>query len=278
MREMLQERSGLITQISRIPIERITTNPYQPRKVFDEDALQELASSIKEYGVIQPITVRRNFLGGYELISGERRLRASKLAGKTDIPCIVVDADENDSAIIALLENLQRADLTFMEEAEAIMHLVQEHKYTQEQIAQKLGKSQSAIANKIRILKLPESAKQIIKENGLTERHARALLRVPDEQLQSKILKTVCEKQLNVTQTDLLIDRTLDRLASPTNEKEGRIKGVVELRMFLNTVNKAIDVVKKAGVPVIAQKKDKGDCIEYVIKIPRNKTHIATTL
>lgn len=278
MREMLQERSGLITQISRIPIERITTNPYQPRKVFDEDALQELASSIKEYGVIQPVTVRRNFLGGYELISGERRLRASKLAGKTDIPCIVVDADENDSAIIALLENLQRADLTFMEEAEAIMHLVQEHKYTQEQIAQKLGKSQSAIANKIRILKLPESAKQIIKENGLTERHARALLRVPDEQLQSKILKTVCEKQLNVTQTDLLIDRTLDRLASPTNEKEGRIKGVVELRMFLNTVNKAIDVVKKAGVPVIAQKKDKGDCIEYVIKIPRNKTHIATTL
>lgn len=278
MREMLQERSGTVTQITQIPISKITTNPYQPRKVFEPGQLDELAMSIKEYGVIQPITVRKNFIGGYELISGERRLRASRLAGKEMIPCIIIDADENDSAIIALLENLQRADLTYMEEAEAIAHLVQEHKYTQEQIAKKLGKSQSAIANKIRLLKLSEPAKKMILENNLTERHARALLRVADEQLQQKILKMVCEKQLNVTQTEALIDRTLERLASPTNEKEGRIKGIVELRMFLNTVNKAIDVVKRAGVPISTQKKDRGDCIEYVIKIPRDKTRIATTL
>ncbi|MBQ7039008.1 MAG: ParB/RepB/Spo0J family partition protein [Clostridia bacterium] len=264
-------------QITRIPITQITTNPYQPRKVFSPEQLSELAASIKEYGVIQPVTVRRNFLGGYELISGERRLRASHLAGKEDVPCIIIDADENDSAIIALLENLQRADLTFMEEAEAIYHLVQEHKYTQEQLALKLGKSQSAIANKIRLLRLSDSVKAQIAQNNLTERHARALLRVQDEQLQQKILKIVCEKQLNVTQTDLLIDKTLQKLASPTNEKEGRIRGVVELRMFLNTVNKAIDVVKKAGVPISAQKKDKGDCIEYVIKIPRDKTHVQIT-
>ena len=278
MREMLQERSGAVMQITRVPISKITTNPYQPRKTFEAEQLSELAASIKEYGVIQPITVRRNFLGGFELISGERRLRASHLAGKDDIPCIIIDADENDSAFIALIENLQRADLTFMEEAEAIYHLIKEHKYTQEQLAQKLGKSQSAIANKIRILKLPENVKAVILKNKLTERHARALLRVQDEQLQQKILKIVCEKQLNVTQTDLLIDKTLERIASPTSEKEGKIKGVVELRMFLNTVNKAIDVVKKAGVPISAQKKDKGDCIEYVIKIPREKRHIATTL
>ena len=277
MREMLQERSGSVMQITRIPITQITTNPYQPRKVFSPEQLSELAASIKEYGVIQPVTVRRNFLGGYELISGERRLRASHLAGKEDVPCIIIDADENDSAIIALLENLQRADLTFMEEAEAIYHLVQEHKYTQEQLALKLGKSQSAIANKIRLLRLSDSVKAQIAQNNLTERHARALLRVQDEQLQQKILKIVCEKQLNVTQTDLLIDKTLQKLASPTNEKEGRIRGVVELRMFLNTVNKAIDVVKKAGVPISAQKKDKGDCIEYVIKIPRDKTHVQIT-
>lgn len=278
MREMLQEKSGGVTQITKIPIASITTNPYQPRKVFSTEQLEELASSIREYGVIQPITVRKNFIGGYELISGERRLRASRLAGKTDIPCIIIDADENDSAVIALLENLQRADLTFMEEAEAIAHLVQEHKYTQEQLARKLGKSQSAIANKIRLLKLPEETKKIISDNSLTERHARALLRVQDEHLQSKILRIVCEKQLNVTQTDLLIDKTLERLASPTNEKEGRVRGVIELRMFINTVNKAIDVVKRAGVPISAQKKDKGDCIEYVIKIPRNKSHMTTSL
>ena len=278
MREMLQEKSGGVTQITKIPIASITTNPYQPRKTFSPEQLEELASSIREYGVIQPITVRKNFIGGYELISGERRLRASRIAGKTDIPCIIIDADENDSAVIALLENLQRADLTFMEEAEAIAHLVQEHKYTQEQLAKKLGKSQSAIANKIRLLRLPDEAKKIITENSLTERHARALLRVQDEHLQSKILKIVCEKQLNVTQTDLLIDKTLERLASPTNEKEGRVRGVIELRMFINTVNKAIDVVKRAGVPISAQKKDKGDCIEYIIKIPRNKSHLTTSL
>lgn len=277
MREMLQERSGSVMQITRIPITQITTNPYQPRKIFSPEQLSELASSIKEYGVIQPITVRRNFLGGYELISGERRLRASHLAGKEDVPCIIIDADENDSAIIALLENLQRTDLTFMEEAEAIYHLVQEHKYTQEQLAQKLGKSQSAIANKIRLLRLPDSIKRIISEHNLTERHARALLRVQDEQLQQKILKIVCDKQLNVTQTDMLIDRMLEKLASPTNEKEGRIRGVVELRVFLNTVNKAIDTVKKAGVQISAQKKDRGDCIEYVIKIPRDKAHVQLT-
>ena len=277
MREMLQERSGSVMQITRIPITQITTNPYQPRKIFSPDQLSELAASIKEYGVIQPVTVRRNFLGGYELISGERRLRASHLAGKEDIPCIIIDADENDSAFIALLENLQRADLTFMEEAEAIYNLIKEHKYTQEQIAQKLGKSQSAVANKIRLLRLSDTVKAQIAEYRLTERHARALLRVQDEQVQQKILKIVCEKQLNVTQTDLLIDKTLEKLASPTNEKEGRIKGVVELRMFLNTVNKAIEVVKKAGVPVLAQKKDRGDCIEYVIKIPRDKTHVHIT-
>ena len=201
-----------------------------------------------------------------------------KLAGKEMIPCIIVDADENDSAIIALLENLQRADLTFMEEAEAIFHLVQEHKYTQEQIARKLGKSQSAVANKIRLLKLPTEARKMIQDNGLTERHARALLRIADEQLQLKILKIVCEKQLNVTQTEMLIERTLERLSAPKNEKEGRIKGIVELRMFLNTVNKAIDVVKRAGVPILTQKKDRGDCIEYVIKIPRDRTRITTTL
>ncbi len=274
MKEALKIDEENITQVIQIQVDKITLNPYQPRKVFEPCQLEELAQSIREYGVIQPITVRKNFIGGYELISGERRLRASKLAGNEYIPSIVIHADENDSAIIALLENLQRTDLTFMEEAEAICHLVEEHKYTQEQIAKKLGKSQSAIANKLRLLKLPPMVKKIIGDNNLTERHARALLRIPDEQLQLKVLKVVCENNMNVAQTDALIDRTIERISSPGKPKEGKIKGVVQLRMFLNTVNKAVDVIKKAGVHVETSKKEKESFIEYVIKIPKDRENI----
>ena len=274
VKEVLKAEVGEYGSILQIRVDKITLNPYQPRKIFEMEQLEELAQSIKEYGVIQPITVRKNFIGGYELISGERRLRASKLAGLSTVPCIVIDADENDSAIIALLENLQRADLTFLEEAEAISHLVEEHKYTQEQLAKKLGKSQSAIANKLRLLRLPPIIKRIIADNALTERHARALLRIPDEQLQLKVVKAICENHLNVAQTDTLIDKTIKRATNPHAVHDGKIRGVVELRMFLNTVNKAVDVVKKAGVQIETYKREKDDLIEYIIKIPKNSEKI----
>lgn len=260
-----EKEYGKIVELS---VDRITVNPYQPRKNFDREALLELSRSISEFGVIQPITVRDNLIGGYELIFGERRLRASKLAGLSRIPAIIIEADENESAIIAMLENLQRSDLSFLEEADAIYHLIEEHKFTQETLAKKLGKSQSAIANKLRLLKLSPEMKKIITEHKLTERHARAVLRLPIDELRVKALKDILRYNYNVVQTDEMVDKMLSKMGGE-KKQGGRIKGVVQLRTFINTINKAVDVVKKAGVDVEAEKKDKEGFVEYVIKIPK---------
>lgn len=269
---LLNER--IVNNVIEVPIDKISLNPYQPRKVFDSDAISELAKSIKEYGVIQPITVRKNFIGGYELVSGERRLKASRLINKTHMPCIVIDVTENDSAVIALLENLQRKDLTYWEEAEAMQHLILDHKYTQEELATKLGKSQSAVANRLRILKLPESVKNILQENNLTERHARAILKVHDENAQLKILKQVCDSDLNVAKTEEMVSKTIEKVEAERVKESGKMMGVVHLRMFINTINKAVDVVQKAGVMVEASKKENKNFIEYLIKIPCDKEQL----
>ncbi len=267
----------VVNNVVEIPIDKISLNPYQPRKNFDSDAISELAKSIKQYGVIQPITVRRNFIGGYELVSGERRLKASRLINCTHMPCIVIDVTENDSAVIALLENLQRADLSYWEEAEAMQHLICDHKYTQEELAEKLGKSQSSIANRLRILKLPESVREALKENNLTERHARALLKVHDEHTQLKILKQVCENEYNVAKTEELVEKAIEKVEEEHTRESGKMMGVVHLRMFINTINKAVDVVQKAGVMVEASKKENKNFIEYLIKIPCDKEKLKIT-
>jgi len=264
----------IVNSVVEIPIDKISLNPYQPRKNFDSDAISELAKSIKQYGVIQPITVRKNFIGGYELVSGERRLKAARLINCTHMPCIVIDVTENDSAVIALLENLQRADLSFWEEAEAMQHLVCDHKYTQEELAEKLGKSQSAVANRLRILKLPESVKEILIEKALTERHARALLKVHDEHTQLKILKQICENDYNVAKTEELVAKAIEKVEKERTKESGKMMGVVHLRMFINTINKAVDVVQKAGVMVEASKKENKNFIEYLIKIPCDKDQL----
>lgn len=264
----------IVNNVIEVPIDKISLNPYQPRKIFDSDAISELAKSIKEYGVIQPITVRKNFIGGYELVSGERRLKASRLINKTHMPCIVIDVTENDSAVIALLENLQRKDLTYWEEAEAMQHLVLDHKYTQEELAVKLGKSQSAVANRLRILKLPESVKEILQENSLTERHARAILKVHDENTQIKILKQVADQELNVAKTEELVAKAIEKVEEQRSRESGKVMGVVHLRMFINTINKAVDVVQKAGVMVETSKKENKNFIEYLIKIPCDKEQL----
>lgn len=273
---MNQEFSNeeIVNSVIRVSIDKISLNPYQPRKTFEPVAISELAQSIREFGVIQPITVRRNCIGGFELISGERRLKASKIAGMKSIPCIVIDANENDSAVIALLENLQRADLSFLEEADALSHLVQEHQYTQEQLAMRLGKSQSAIANKLRLLRLSPNVKKIITDNHLTERHARALLRIQDENLQIKLLKIICDNHYNVVQTDELVDRTVEKLSSKNNKFRGSVKGAIHLRVFVNTITKAVDAIKKTGVKVETVKNEHEDFIEYLIKIPKKREEI----
>lgn len=261
------EKTEQIGTIIQIPVDKISLNPYQPRKIFDPIAISELSQSIKEYGVIQPITIRESFVGGYELVSGERRLRATKAAGLTKIPCIVINVSEDDSAIIALLENLQRADLTFLEEADALSHLVEEHNYTQEELAKKLGKSQSAIANKLRLLKLSNEVKKIVAENNLTERHARALLKLKDTKSQLKILKSICLHHLNVTQTEALVEKEL--LDENKKTPEVRIKNVMQIRMLVNSINKALETVKKSGLNVETTKNESENFVEYLIRIPR---------
>lgn len=269
------EKKEDVRNITYIGIDHVRPNPYQPRKQFNKAALEELCESIKQYGVLQPINVRRMTSNSYELVAGERRLRAAMMAGLKEIPAIVVNIDDNDSAVIALIENLQREDLSYMEEAEGYNNLITEHHFTQEELAQKIGKSQSTIANKIRLLKLPPLVKKILSDNNLTERHARALLKLHDEQLQLKVLKHVCEKGLNVKRTEELVERAIHKYTRDESSRTGEKKctrAIKDIRIFVNTVRQAIDLMKKSGVNARAAQLDRGDYIEFIVRIPKKNT------
>jgi len=261
-------------QIVNLPIDLIKPNPYQPRKYFSDMSLEELSQSIKNYGLLQPISVRKISENHYELIAGERRLRASKLAGLTTIPAIIVDAVDEDSAVLSLIENLQRENLNFFEEAEGYHSLLNDHKITQEELAKRLGKSQSTIANKLRLLKLSDKIKKLILEHNLTERHARALLRIPEEEIQEKVLKQIIEKNLNVKETEELIEGLLQKLTLKKEEKEQKrklLKIYKDIRIFINTVKQAVNIMNKSGIGAELQQVDGEDYIEFVIKIPKYK-------
>ena len=256
------------SNVKQIPIKMITANPNQPRRIFGVENLKELSDSIKVYGVIQPITVRKLSNGNFELISGERRVRASIMAGLLRIPAIVVAVGNIDSALVALIENVQRCDLSFLEEATAYNRLLTEYGYTQEQLAIKLGKNQSTIANKVRLLKLPEAIRIMIAENHLTERHARALLRLGDSDMQMKVLTEILEKCLNVKQTDDLIDKILNGTTKQNNTVSQNVVPVIkDIRIFNNTVKKAVVIMKQNGVKTESREKEFPDRYEYHIKI-----------
>ena len=266
------ERKEDLKNITYINIDCIRPNPYQPRKQFNKAALEELCESIKQYGVIQPINVRKISSNAYELVAGERRLRAAKMAELNEMPAIIINIDDNNSAVMALIENLQREDLSYMEEAEGYHNLITEHGFTQEELAQKIGKSQSTIANKIRLLKLPPLVKKILADNNLTERHARALLKLHDEQLQLKVLKHVCEKNMNVKKTEELVDRAIERYTREAKEGGSERKftrAIKDIRIFVNTIKQAIDLMKKSGVNVKAAQFDRGEYVEFVVRIPK---------
>ncbi len=257
-------------EIKYIPIGSIRPNPYQPRKNFNKKSLEELSQSIKSFGLIQPISVRKLQNGNYELIAGERRLRASELAELEEIPAIIVEYRDNESAMMALIENLQREDLNFIEEAEGYYNLIVDHGFTQQQLAEKMGKSQSTIANKLRLLKLPEDIKKKLLENNLTERHGRALLKLPGDDLKREILDKIIKNELNVSKTENLVDEILNDLTKDEKKEQKRnVRGLISTRIYLNTIKNAYTAIKESGVEAEYLEKDKGEYVEVTIKIPK---------
>jgi len=249
-----------------LPIHTIHPNPGQPRKTFDAAGLQELASSILQYGVLQPLTVRRRE-HGYELVAGERRLRAARLAGLTEVPCIVMALDEEQSGMLALVENLQRRDLDFIEEAEGLARLMRVYGLSQEQAAMRVGKSQSAVANKLRILRHSPKILEALRSHNLSERHARALLKLPTEQERLDALRIIVDRELNVAKTEQYIDRLLEK-----NDRSPRpLKGFVlrDVRVFLNTVTHNLEIIRSAGIRADCGQEETDEEIVLTIRIPK---------
>ncbi len=257
-----KERESM--KVVSLPIHSIFPNPAQPRKYFDSISLEELTASIEEFGVLQPISVRR-VRGGYEIIAGERRFRAAENAGLDTIPAIIMNIDEKKSALLALLENLQRDDLSFFEVAESYQNLIKSQGFTQEEIAKKLGKSQSNIANKLRLLRLYPRTRRLILEYSLSERHARALLHLTDEEAQLLAVRTINEKKLNVAQSEELIK---DMLKSNVPSKQKlRFKSFQDIRVFTNTIKRALDIMRDGGVDADMETNSFDWGIEYIIKV-----------
>lgn len=255
-------------QLRRVKVSQISRNPNQPRKYFDPEAISQLADSIRQYGVLNPLTVRRTG-EGYELIAGERRLRAARQAGMIEVPCIVMSATEQDSSALALVENLQRRDLDFFEEAWGFKKLIDTFGLTQEEAARKVGKTQSAVANKLRLLKLSQKNMQMILDGGLTERHARALLRLPEEEDRLAATAHIIEHQFNVSRTEQYIDQLLEE--PKPEDKRTVLRLIKDVRFFLNTVDKAVGVMKNSGVDAKVEREEQEDGLLVHIMIPNCK-------
>lgn len=260
----LASKAATIGQIVAVDVSLISPNPAQPRKSFDSAELQSLADSIRENGLLQPLTVRKRERS-YELISGERRLRAIKLAGLAKAPCIVVETTQRQSAVLALLENIQREDLNYFEEAAALQNLMVEWGVSQQELGMRLGKAQSTIANKLRLLKYEPKTRQRMLELGLNERQARALLRLEHPEQLAAAMEAVSRRGCNATQTDRYVDGLLAGAQKPTRVSRPIVKDV---RLFFNTINHAIRVMKQSGIPASTEKIEREDCIEYIVKIP----------
>ena len=256
-------------EVQRIATEKLLPNPYQPRKQFKSEDLLSLAESIKENGILQPLLARRiNNSDYYEIIAGERRLRAAILANLATVPCLIVDCDYEESAVYSIIENIQRSDLSFFEEAQAISQMQNHFGMTQEQIAKRLGKSQSALSNKLRLLKLPADVRYFIEKEGLTERHARALLKLESEKQMWTALNLIKDKGWNVQQTEEYINSVTNKAVKP--HKNNIVKIFKDVRIFVNTVNKAINTMKEAGIPAESNKTETDDYIEFFVRIPKN--------
>ena len=264
---MKQQRVKSTAEIYNIPQAMIVPNPNQPRKRFDYDELENLAQSIRENGILQPITVRKREDKKYELVSGERRLRAARLVGMVKIPSIVINIDDKNSAMFSIIENLQRQSLNFFEEAEAIEKLVGEYAMSREEVAQKLGLAPSTVSNKLRILRLPEEMRFELAKAGLTESHARALLMLEDDNQRARALSIIVDRHLNVAESERMINQMINR----NNRSRNPLRGIRDVRLFINTLNHAVDTIRRAGVEADAARSETEEYIEYVVRIPKSE-------
>lgn len=256
-------------EITYVQTQKLLPNPYQPRRKFESEDMLSLAQSIKENGILQPLLIRRiNNSDYFEVVAGERRLRAAILANIAEVPCIEVDCDYEESAVFSILENVQRSDLTFFEEAAAMGQLINHFGMTQAEVAKRLSKSQPALSNKLRLLKLPVDVRYFIEKEGLTERHARALLRLESEKDIWTALNVIKERGLNVEQTERYIDSMTNKKAKP---KKNKTKVFKDVRIFVNTVNRAIETMKASGINAVSNKTETDDYIEFKVTIPKSK-------
>lgn len=255
-----------INRVVALPVESIRPNPHQPRRQFDPAAIDELARSIAANGLLQPISVRPGEKGEYQLISGERRLLAYQSLGQQTIPAIVLELTTRDSAVLALVENLHRADLSFLEEAQAIASLMENLHLTQQQAARLLCRSQPAVANKLRLLRLPEKACQILQQAGLTERHARALLALSSEDEMCSAARHMADRKMNVAQAEAYVQN----LTAKPKRSAGNTFVVRDVRLLFNTISQAVEVIRQSGFVVEARQTEDEEYINYLVRVPRS--------
>lgn len=258
-----------INKVIQIPIDDIVPNPHQPRTEFDHADISSLAESIKQNGILQPLTLRKSDTK-YELIAGERRLRAAKLVGLEYVPGIVLEVSDRASAVLALVENIQRQDLSFFDEANAIEKLIEYYGMTQEDAAIKLGKAQSTIANKLRLLRLSDEERQLIMKYNLTERHARALLKLASKEERLQIIEKIIKYNLNVERTEQAIEDFIEKNSIKESYRK-RSRVFQDVRIFINTINKAVETMQAAGILADASKTQNEEYIEYRVRIPLSK-------
>lgn len=260
-------------EIHALDVSVVAPNPFQPRKSFNDESLQELAASIREHGVIQPVLVRKA-AEGYELIAGERRLRAARIAGLATVPAVVRDMGDKEMAELAMIENLQREDLHYLEEAEGFQLLLTSFGLTQEELARRVGKNQSTIANKLRLLRLPATVRQELVAASLTERHARALLKLEDPDRQQQALTAIRQNDLNVRETEDLVEGIVDDISREMAKKAPKqnvVKIIRDVRIFLNTINSVVAEMKKAGLKVKVNQLQDDEFITINLKIPKRR-------
>lgn len=260
-------------RLVEVNVASIHPNPYQPRATFDEESIAELAQSIQQVGLLQPLLVRK-VDDGYELVAGERRLRAVTSLGMEKVACIVQQDIENESsAMMALIENLQREDLHYLEEAQCYQKLLETYGLTQEELANRLGKSQSSIANKLRLLKLSDEVKAAMTEKRLSERHARALLKLTDDKQRLDAVEKIAEKGLSVKETEQMVEKTLNKAYDERQDgakpRPKLMRIVRDYRLFMNTINQAVNQLRESGMTVEVEQSDRADGVDIKISVTR---------